>query len=169
MDNDSLLRLKMATITVGTSQGPSKIYARSRSSIHQHAMRVSLRRAGMRSSSDVAQPAQASSAPQPRQELMGRFRAKENLGKRREKHGILVSSKRATTPTEKPDEDSPISVRSIFPLNRRNPFHHFPFETSSDTVYLHSLRSSLRVSPVSDVNANTRSGKFSVRSSSLRY
>ena len=75
--NEEASQLKIASITIGTNEGLSTLYARSRSSIHQHAMTVSLRTANMRTS-----------LPPPRTErtqaeLMKRFRAKSKPTKKR--------------------------------------------------------------------------------------
>jgi hypothetical protein len=74
-EQDGPLSLAIASIIVGTTGGPSTLYSRSRSSIHQHAMNVSIRKAGERARPLSVDTNQQVVRPKPRSELMSRFKA----------------------------------------------------------------------------------------------
>lgn len=137
--NQATAQLKIASITIGTNEGLSTLYARSRSSIHQHAMTVSLRTANKRTSSPPT------ATERPRAELMNRFRAKSKPTKKRDMIRKPLRQGAVAEPLSD-DAENVVSAQLVRapPLFPRHPNHYSMSETGLEAGSLNRIRESCK-------------------------
>ena len=131
--NASVPQLELANITVGTADGPSVFYARSKRSIHQHAMKVSLRE---RKDSHDRLPTQAPVVSQTRGDLMTRFRANPSPPKKR---GASKKTKSKESSESHEIESISSSELTSLPPRLLTPTEYFPIDVGLDASYLNRL------------------------------
>lgn len=138
--------IKIALVTVGTANGTSVLYSRSKRSIHQHAKRVSLRKAETQASALSTQLERQWMECPPRANLMTRFRVRDKPA-----HGqnfkSVVNYELETT-SKSGENSTPLPhVRWTISLTQQSPLRELPFETGVASGFFSNLCQSWPLTP----------------------